>query len=254
MKRLADFINNQYISLVGLDEKVVEKLSNLDGTMINECDCGCCNQYYAGDCGYDCPCEEPCDATTMASPTPVVQDPITQAKSQLYTQPKVYDLLNIHTLLDYKFRFISEYKRGLSEPVLFNDDMMTQYNDSDKLRDDVFSLCDEFGLLWPVLLIKGDGAIQLFAAKKFGSNGKECSIKSSLIDAAAMLTKLEKRKEVDWAQVLDVSIDNLDDLYDFLFTVTFKKEKYDAEIEAKREKQIKDNIKSIVPTLNNTLK
>ena len=247
MKRFADYINTKYISLAGLDEEVVEKLSNLNGTMINECDCGCCRCGDYGDCDYGCgSCEPGCsDATTMASPMPVVQDPITQAKAQLYAQPKVYDLLNIHTLLDYKYRFMSEYRRCLSEPVLFNDDMTAQYNDSDKFRDDVLTLCDDFNLLWPVLLIKCDGTIQLFAAKKFGSNGEECSIKSSLVDAASILTKLEKRKEVEWAQILDVSIDNLDDLYDFLFTVTFKKEKYDDEIAAKREKQMKDNLKAM---------
>lgn len=243
MKKLSEYINNQYISLKGLDKEVIEKLSNLEGYSINECDCSgccCCPEPYA--CG-DCSCEAPGDATAIANPTPVVQDPITQAKSQLYTQPKVYNLLDIHTLLDYKYRFMSEYRRALSEPVLFYDYFGAQYNDSDKLREDVLSICKDFELIWPVVLIKGDGTIQLFAAKKFGSNGEECSIKSSLINAADMLTRLEKRKEVEWAQVLDVSIDNLDDLYDFLFTVTFNKEKYDKEVESKREKEMKKSLK-----------
>lgn len=243
MKKLADYINKQYISLEGLNESVVGKLSNLNGYAINECDCGCCDPY-----DYDYPCEEPyaCEpACTTACSTPiaatVAQDPILTAKSKFYGTPKVYDLLDTHTLLDYKYRFISEYQRSLTEPVLFYDYVSYQYNDSDKLREDVLSLCKDFELLWPVLLIRSDGSIQLFAAKKFGSNGEECSIKSSLIDAADILGKLEKRKEVEWAQVLDVSIDNLDDLYDFLFTVTLNKDKYDKELEDKREKQLKAN-------------
>lgn len=246
MKKLAEYINNRYISLDGLDTEIAEKLSNLDGYAINECDCGCCCGE-PGCCpepyGCDCPCEVPSDVTSIANPTPVVQDPITQAKSQLYTQPKVYNLLDIHTLLDYKYRFMSEYRRALSEPVLFYDYFGVQYNDSDKLREDVLSICKDFEFLWPVVLIKGDGIIQLYAAKKFGSNGLEGSIKSSLVSAADILTKLEKRKEVEWSQVLDVSIDNLDDLYDFLFTVTFNKEKYDKEIESKREKEMKKSLK-----------
>lgn len=237
MKKLSEYINNQYISLKGLDKEVIEKLSNLDGQAINECDCGCCNY----DCGCDVPCScEPCDGTAIApASTPI--DPIINLKSKFYSNPKVYDLLDTHTALDYKYRFISEYARSLKEPVLFYDYIGAQYNNSTKLRDDVLSICEDFELLWPVLMVKGDGVIQLFAAKKFGTNGEECSIKSSLIDAADTLSKLEKRKEVDWAQVLDVSIDNLDDLYDFLFTVTFNKEKYDKELEDKKEKQLKDN-------------
>lgn len=246
MKKLADYINNQYISLSGLDKEVIEKLSNLDGQIINECDCGCCCCDPCTNCGCDVPCECPGTTDTCIAPgsAPAPVDPIASVKSKFYGQPKVYDLLDTHTLLDYKCRFMSEYQRALSEPVLFYDYIGYQYNTSEKLRDDVLSLCKDFDLLWPVLMVKGDGTIQLFAAKKFGSNGEECSIKSSLIEAANILTQLEKRKEVEWAQILDVSIDNLDDLYDFLFTVTFNKEKYDKELEVKREKDMKKSLKA----------
>ena len=237
MKKLADYINKQYISLEGLSESIVGKLSNLNGYAINECDCGCCDPYdYT--CEEPCTCEPSCSTTAVA---PIAQDPILIAKSKFYEAPKVYDLLDTHTLLDYKYRFISEYQRSLTEPVLFYDYIGYQYNDSEKLREDILNLCKDFELLWPVLLIRNDGSIQLLAAKKFGSNGEECSIKSSLIDAADILSKLEKRKEVEWAQILDVSIDNLDDLYDFLFTVTLNKDKYDKELEDKREKQLRAN-------------
>ena len=245
MKKLAEYMNNEYISLKGLDKEVVERLSNLNGYMINECDCGCCCDPC---CGYEEPCScPPCDGTAIA-PAPAPIDPMVSLKSKFYSNPKVYDLLDTHTAVDYKYRFISEYQRSMKEPVFFNDyygNCGIQYNDSEKLRDDVLTLCNDFDLLWPVLLVRNDGSIQLFAARKFGTNGEECSIKSSLIEAADILGKLEKRKEVEWAQILDVSIDNLDDLYDFLFTVTFNKEKYDKEIEDKREKQIKANSSSI---------
>lgn len=248
MKKLADYINNQYISLKGLDKEVIERLSNLEGQMINECDCGCCC-CEPGCCPEPYSCDCPCDGTAvMANPTPapVPVDPSFYYKEKFYGMPKVFDLLDTHTALDYKCRFISEYQRSMKEPILFYDCAVVGYSDSTKLRDDVLTLCDDFEFLWPVMLIKNDGTIQLFAAKKFGSNGEECSIKSSLINAADILGRLEKRKEVEWAQVLDVSIDNLDDLYDFLFTVTFNKEKYDKELEDKKEKQLKDNIKAVV--------
>lgn len=251
MKSFNEFMNSKYISLTGLDEDIVERLSNIDGMKISEC---CSVDYCVEPCGCDIPCDDTTCMPGSGIPTTQTIDPLVSAKSKFYGQPKVYDLLDTHTLLDYKYRFISEYQRSLKEPVLFYDYVGAQYNDSAKLRDDVLTLCGDFELLWPVLLIKGDGSIQLFAAKKFGSNGEECSIKSSLINAADILSKLEKRKEVEWAQVLDVSIDNLDDLYDFLFTVTFNKEKYDKELEDKKEKQMKASLKNPIAQPINIMK
>lgn len=243
MKKLSEYINNQYISLNGLDEEVIERLSNLDGYMINECDCGCCCEPYS----CDCPCEAPCDGTAIANPVPapVMQDPVQRCREKFYGQPKVYDLLDTHTTLDYRCRFLDVIQNAFSEPIFFCDYNcpVNGYDRSKKLRDDIITLCKDFDFLWPVLLIRGDGSIQLFAAKKFGSNGEEGSIKTSLVDAADILGKLEKRKEIEWAQVLDVSIDNLDDLYDFLFTVTFNKEKYDKELEDQKAKDMATALK-----------
>ena len=36
-----------------------------------------------------------------------------------------------------------------------------------------------------------------------------------------LLNKLESRSDIKWSQVLDVSIDNIDDLYTFLVTFVF---------------------------------
>ena len=252
MKKLADYINNQYISLKGLDEEIIEKLSNLEGQQINEC-CGCCP------CGdYPCGCDEPCNTCgcdvpcEAPAPAPIQVDPITRCKEKFFGQPKVYDLIDTHTALDYRCRFLDVIQNAFSEPIFFTDYSapVFGYNRSKKLRDDILTICADFDLLWPVLIIRNNGDIQLFVAKKFGSNGKEGSIKSSLIEAANTLTQLEKRKEIQWAQVLDVSIDNLDDLYDFLFTVTFNKEKYDKELEEQREKDMKKAEKAgAIPTV-----
>lgn len=60
---------------------------------------------------------------------------------------------------------------------------------------------------------------QITFIKHTGSNGKECSIKQSLMDVYFLLNDLEREERVEWAQVLDVSIDVLDDVYDFAITL-----------------------------------
>lgn len=246
MKKLTEYIQNKYVSLKGLDESVVERLSNMEGYEITEC-CGS----YAGDCndcyGYDEPCDGSCETTCAGTAVPVATAPIVQDPIQKYTSiftsaPKVMDVYNAHGEFTYKCRFDDEYQRGNTEPLIFvsyNGGYGVSggpYQNSRKLHDDILTICSEYGLSEPVLLIRGDGDIQLFAIKHMGTNGKECSIKNSLSDAAVILAKLETRKEITWAQVLDIAIDNADDLYTFLFTCTFEKEKYDKELEERAKK------------------
>ena len=57
--------------------------------------------------------------------------------------------------------------------------------------------------------------------KFLGTNGKENSIKSSLMDIYNLLNEVEKIRGVKRVQVDDVSIDNLDDLYTYAITVIF---------------------------------
>lgn len=63
---------------------------------------------------------------------------------------------------------------------------------------------------------------QITFIKHTGSNGKECSIKQSLMDIYFLLNDLEREERVEWAQVLDISIDVLDDVYDFAITLILK--------------------------------
>ena len=42
---------------------------------------------------------------------------------------------------------------------------------------------------------------------------------------AKLLGKLESKSEIVWAQILDVSIDNIDDLYSFVVTFVLNKDK-----------------------------
>lgn len=60
---------------------------------------------------------------------------------------------------------------------------------------------------------------QITFIKHTGSNGKECSIKQSLMDIYFLLNDLEREEKVEWSQVLDISIDVLDDVYDFAITL-----------------------------------
>lgn len=239
MKKLQDYMQNQYISLKDIEDSViVEKLSNLEGKVIGEC-CGCCDDDCCPGCACDIPCEEPCAGTAIPVTTPpVVQDPVTKYTSIFSSSPKVMDLYNAHGEFSYKCRFNDEYQRSNSEPLIFYEPAsnMGDMSMSPKLRDDILTICKDEGLSQPVLLLRANGDIQLFCIKHMGTNGKECSIKNSLLDAADTLTKLEKRKEITWAQVLDVAIDNLDDLYTFLFTVVFEKEKYNKDLEERAKK------------------
>jgi len=237
MKKLSEYINNQYICLKGLDKNIVEKLSNLEGYEITEC-CGCCDD----GCSYGCdipgeasctvdPCVPCANTLEPSSCTPL--DPVTKYTQIFSGYPKVMDLYNAHGEFSYKCRFNDEYQRSNSEPLVFYEPSSNMGNMcmSPKLRNDILSICKDEKLSEPVLLLRANGDIQLFAIKHMGTNGKECSIKNSLLNAADTLTKLEKRKEITWAQVLDVAIDNLDDLYTFLFTIVFEKEKYEKDLE-----------------------
>lgn len=240
MKKLNEYINNRYISLKDIeDESVIEKLKNLEGYKINEC-CGCCT---CADCGCDIPSEEPCGGidpcvNTLAPATFTEPDPVTKYTQIFSGYPKVMDLYDAHGVFAYKCRFNDVYQKCNSEPLVFYEPSsnMGNMSMSGKLHEDILSICKDEGLSEPVLLLRANGDIQLFTIKHMGTNGKEGSIKNSLISAAETLTNLEKRKEIVWAQVLDVSIDNLDDLYTFLFTVVFEKERYEKDLEERAKK------------------
>lgn len=247
MKKLAEYINNQYISLKGLDKEVIEKLSNLEGYEINECCCNSC-------CDDGCPCG--CEAPDLTCSDPDIQAqalalsatppgsigirPEIKYPPIFKSAPKVQDAIELHSECSYKCRFQNETIRAKGEPVILIDTSATldcgKYFMSELLHNDILSISKEFGFNYPIALFRSDGTIQLFFVKFSGTNGKEGSIKNSLIDVADILTKLEKRNEVEWAQVLDVSIDNIDDLYDFLLTCTLNKEKYDKDLEKQAEK------------------
>ena len=104
-----------------------------------------------------------------------------------------------------------------------------------KIYKVVKEVISTFGLKCPIVQTKINGEVQFYGVKHTGTNGKEGSIKSSLEEVAKILGKLQAKSEIQWAQVLDVSIDNIDDLYGFVITFVFNQDKV-------REQIKKENI------------
>jgi len=263
MKKLEAFIKNLYVSLNDIDEGLKEKIQNLDGYKINEC-CGCCD---CG-CGCECPCEPTCCDPTVKVAQQVVVNQFGRFNSEqeiisiLDCSPKVNDLMDIHSQFA-RFLHIPDIKKGYVEPLYFgnknyalsncstgvlrqNGDMPTKEADPEsveqlydvatyqnkKIYNAVNDIVSTFDFKCPVIETKINGEVQVYAVKHTGSNGKEGNIKTSLEEIAKILGKLESKPAIQWAQVLDVSIDNIDDLYAFVITFTFNIDKVREQIKA----------------------
>lgn len=256
MKNLESYMKNLYISLEGLDEDIKDKLKNLNGYEINECcDCGCC-------CEDPCPCEPECDKPCGTSLPVSTKIPVNQfgrfnseqeITRELDSQPKVMTLYDIHSQFG-RFTFINDPKDGYVEPLYFgykeyitsntvvnreNGDMPMGQADPEnieqlydvatiqnhKIYKAVKEIVNAFDLKCPIVQTKINGEVQFYGVKQTGTNGKEGSIKSSLEEVAKILGKLDSRSDVKWSQILDVSIDNIDDLYGFVITFVFNQDK-----------------------------
>lgn len=233
----------RYINLDNISEDIKEKLYNLNGKEITECCCNSC----CGTC-----CNTCCGDTCSDNPVPVNTcycdfgkyyryDQINDTLSINPTVQSIYELYYQFT----KFNFInfidgSSIKNPI-EPIYFKCSVIPcPYEKTGKssgkcllsdniqcnvkLYNTVKDICNTFELCCPIVYITSDNSIQIFTVKHLGTNGKENSIKSSLENIAKVLGKIENKSEVEWAQVLNVSIDNCDDLYDFLITFTINKE------------------------------
>lgn len=216
MKKLSK-ISNNIISLSNLSESCKDKLSNLDGYEINEC-CGCC-------------CD--CSANTCCEPCTVSSDQICYFYSEreivnkIKQKVQVSDIIHIHEQFN-RFKFVSTV--GDIEPLYFkdrlSDEIMQQlpagyntYNSSEDVYSFIKELCTTYNMQYPVCVTNLKNTLSLYFLKFNGSNGEECSIKSSLEEVAQLLGELEKNKKIQRAQVLDVSIDDMDDTYAYVVTV-----------------------------------
>ncbi len=264
MKNLDAYVKNLYVSLEDIDEALVSKIKNLDNYKINECCgcCGCCDPCPC-DCGDEC-CDKTCCEPTLSGGIPM-QQPINQfgrfnsedeIKVILDNGPKVIDLYDIHSQFA-RFIHVPDVKKGYIEPLYFgyknyslvgygNDGVVRQNGDmpsneanpqsieqlydvatiqNKKIYKAVNDIVTTFDFQCPVIQTKINGEVQVYVIKHSGTNGKENSIKTSLEEVAKILDKLDGRGDVQWSQVLDVSIDNIDDLYTFVITFTFNLDK-----------------------------
>lgn len=265
MKNLEAYMKNLYVSLEGIDEELKDKIKNLEGYEITEC---------CGYCGTDCCEPECCDKCCEPDPVKIPVQSFGRFNSnnevtrELDSCPKVQTLLDIWTQFgEYHY---SEYNNTVIEPLYFGlkdpytcvppidssvvitrefGDMPYQEAEptdipvmsvptrfNKKIHDVVVDVCNVLELERPVIQTKVNGEVQVHALFFSGTNGKENSIKSSLEKVAKLLGKLESRSEIKWAQVLDVSIDNLDDLYGFYITFVLDGEKVKQEIKANKIK------------------
>lgn len=219
MKKLGEYINNEYISLKGIDEDAAERLSNLEGYEITECCCDDCKC-----CGYEC---EPC-----IGEAPVVEDPAFkyyfysegEIINKLKTVVNVQDLFNLHS--QFSANRFSLIPSNDSIPLIFTEKLIIPSGEQLQGRSfygnlKLMELIRSTELSECVVLVRLDNSVQLFGLKYTGTNGQEGSIKNSLLNVAKTLESLEKLPEVTWSQVLDVAIDNADDVYTFLITCTF---------------------------------
>lgn len=83
-------------------------------------------------------------------------------------------------------------------------------------------LIKKYGMKYVVLEQDDNMKPQITFIKHTGTNGKKRPIKQSLMDVYFLLNDLEQEERVEWAQVLEVSIDVLDDVYDFAITLILK--------------------------------
>lgn len=228
MKHIIDYITKSYISLNGINETYKKLIINLQGKQINECCCGC-----------DCKCCEPCCCETPQSFIFFYSEK--EIVNKLKTDVKVQDIFNIHHQFDNRFRYMKDEDalKIVDEPLYFKSNIISNctvqdcptsdcqllmasksINHNYKLYELIKSIRSTFNCTYPTVMSDDNGEIQVFIVKGCGTNGQECSIKNSLIEVAKMLDKLDKMEQITWSQVLDVSIDNIDDVYNFLVTFT----------------------------------
>ena len=230
--------SGQIISLEGIDEEFASKINNLNEAPIYECcGCGCC-------CN-----PEPCDTCCDKCCNTIKSFGFTseyQVVDRLSYVPAVDDLYQIHWQFGNKYMFHPENESEIKEPLYFNgsveysvpripknsvglvqspDNTIIPFNKSKKLYDFIKDLCTSYDMNYPVVL-EHCGKVQLFFIKSTGDNKIEGSIKDSLTEVAKVLGKLDDKSEITWSQVLNVSIDNLDDLYYFLITCTIDMSKF----------------------------
>lgn len=211
MKKFSDIKSAKKITIQDIDESLKERFANLIGTQITES---------MGDI-------TPEEWEAMHVPVTIcaVSNEEEKIINTLKTQITVPQLMELHNKFDNTYKFGGVKPEEKQEPLYFKDyDIMNiedsiQYND--KFYNLLKSLCKKHNLKYPIVMEKSD-TIQVFCIWSGGDNGGE-NINPSLKSVAKILDSLESNKEITWTQVLNISIDNCDSLYDFVITFTVNK-------------------------------
>ena len=231
MKSLREFVESNNINLLGLPEEIKSRLSNLNGQPISECCCGpslgCC---------YDK--EAKINTAEFGNQQIVWFYSENEIVLRLKECPKVSDVLNMHRQFNRQFTYSGDATPGrVDDPLYFKewlpieymqsiDNSNIYYKNNTALYKFVTKLEKEHELKDPVVLDRVGDKLQLFFIVFAGTNGKEGSIKSSLVQAVQLMNALEEYKEIEKTQILDVAIDNADDVYTFLVTFEIDKRKF----------------------------
>lgn len=219
------------VSLEGFEEQIQEKLKNIDGQNINEC---CCCSDYCGDCcKSDCStqlCSDPPCSDLKLSSFRIKYNSNTEIVNKLKTDVKVsdlYDIVSQFNMTSYRSASVKDILDN--SPLYFYENTMCStacpmmLNSSTKIEQFVKSLCKKHGFKAPIILGFADGTTSLFCVKHTGTNGKEASIKNSLLEIYEILNLLEENEEISNASCVDISIDNIDDVYAFLVRISLDK-------------------------------
>ena len=210
----------ELVSLEGLENNIIERLDNINGMQISEC-CGCC-------------CD-PCCCTKCSENQFIYFYSESEIINKLKTDVKVQDLYHLHEQFGFKFRFKDENPGDVSEPLYFQElqgqpintnllgELQANSNNAitnPKIYKFVKEISSSYKMTYPTILSKVNNEAQIYFIKGTGTNGKECSIKNSLLEIYELLCELDKNKLIEHSQVLDTSIDNCDDVYTFVITCT----------------------------------
>ena len=245
MKKLSSISNknNTKVSLKDFSIEIQERLQNIDNKVV---ECCCCD----GDlkcCEPTCGCSAEPQMTFFYSESEIV--------NILKTSVKVQTLYNLHNQFGNRFRFKSENPSDTKVPLYFkeiiypNNDLLAelqanmlnaQYNT--KIFSFINQLCNDYNLGYPVVLSKANNKAQLFFIFGTGTNGSENSIKNSLLQVYELLNELQGIDYINWATVLDVSIDTCDDVYTFVITCTINMDEFPVEDPIAQTIKKSDNI------------
>lgn len=235
MKKFTETYKDNKINLNGLEDHIQERLSNLDGQFIDECCCsGSC-------CGSEIKC---CDDTCCQNCSKYSE--LTLCTFYNYgeiiskltsTSITVIDLIKIREQFIRTRNIYTGISEMLSSSPVYLTEVMKSYDLYNRQYDllhganfaktasniDLYEFIQHmrktYSLQNPVVLTMLDGSIRVYMIKYTGSNGKDGSIKNSLVEIAETLDQIDDDEDVKRAQCLNVSIDDCDDTYAFLIEI-----------------------------------